>query len=191
MLYYILNNIYNNQSNIITEKHINNILLMIDNNKPNITLDLPKQKRIIKEYNKLYITDKKDIIENYKIEFKDNLIFENLIFEKKDNENLDDNSICRLDSNNIKLPLYIRNKKDGDYIILKNSNHRKKVKEIFIEKKVPSKLRKTYPLLVDSDDNIIWIPNLKKSKFCIKKEEKYDIIIRCNEREEDYESEKY
>ena len=49
------------------------------------------------------------------------------------------------------------------------------------------KKRNNYPLLVDSNNNIIWIPNIKKSKFCNKKSENYDIIIRCNERKEDYE----
>ena len=50
--------------------------------------------------------------------------------------------------------------------------------------------RNSYPLLVDSNDNILWIPNIKKSAFCIKKDEKeqnYDIIIKCEEREENYE----
>ena len=85
------------------------------------------------------------------------------------------------------MPLYLRNRKKGDYIILKGSNNRKKIKDIFIEQKIPISKRNTYPLLVDAEDNIIWIPNIKKSKFCNKKNENYDIIIRCNEREENYE----
>ena len=56
-----------------------------------------------------------------------------------------------------------------------------------VEKKLPLKKRNNYPLLVDSNNNIIWIPNIKKSKFCNKKSENYDIIIRCNESKEDYE----
>ena len=42
-------------------------------------------------------------------------------------------------------------------------------------------------ILVASNNNIIWIPGIKKSKFCSKKNEKYDIIIECKEREENYE----
>ena len=191
-IYHIMNKIYSNQSNIITEKHITNILNLIDNSKPNLTQNLPLNKVLYKEYNKIYVDKKTNKIKDYKIEFKNKLDINNLLFIKLDEVTIDDNSICRINTKDIKLPLYFRNKKDGDYIILKGSNNKKKIKEIFIEKKLPLNEREKYPLLVDSNDNIIWIPYIKKSKFCIKKDEKdknYDIIIKCNEREEKYEHE--
>lgn len=187
ILYNIMNNIYQNKNNIITDRHIQNIISLLNNTKPNIKIDLPNNKEIVKEYNKLIIKDKTSDIKNYKIEFNDKIEIENLIIEKIESEDDDSNSVCRLNSKDITLPLYIRNREDGDYIILKGSNNRKKIKEIFIEKKLPLKKRNNYPLLVDSNNNIIWIPNIKKSKFCNKKSENYDIIIRCNERKEDYE----
>ena len=187
ILYNIMNNIYQNKNNIITDRHIQNIISLLNNTKPNIKIDLPNNKEIVKEYNKLIIKDKASDIKNYKIEFNDKIEIENLIIEKIESEDDDSNSVCRLNSKDITLPLYIRNREDGDYIILKGSNNRKKIKEIFIEKKLPLKKRNNYPLLVDSNNNIIWIPNIKKSKFCNKKSENYDIIIRCNERKEDYE----
>ena len=70
ILYYIMNTIYNNESNIITEKHINSILSLINNSRPNISIDLPYNKKIIKEYNKLIIEDKIIINNDYKIELK-------------------------------------------------------------------------------------------------------------------------
>ena len=187
ILYYIINDIYNNKSNIITEKHIQSILSIINNNKPNLTIDMPQNKVLVKEYNKLYIKEKSNNITEYKIEFQDNIKINNMVFKKENIEKTDGNDICRLNSKLIKFPLYFRNKKDGDYIILKNSNIKKKLKDIFIENKIPLSKRKTYPLLVDSTDKIIWIPNIKKSNLCYKKEENYDIIIKCIEREEDYE----
>lgn len=187
ILYNVMNNIYQNKNNIITDRHIQNIISLLNNTKPNIKIDLPNNKEIVKEYNKLIIKDKTSDIKNYKIEFNDKIEIENLIIEKIESEDDDSNSVCRLNSKDITLPLYIRNREDGDYIILKGSNNRKKIKEIFIEKKLPLNKRNNYPLLVDSNNNIIWIPNIKKSKFCNKKSENYDIIIRCNERKEDYE----
>lgn len=187
ILYYIMNDIYNNESNIITEKHIQNILTMINSNKPNLSINMPQSKILVKEYNKLYI--KKNIKEEkkYKIIFENTTKIDSLEIKKVAEEESDGNNICRLNSKNIKLPLYIRNRKDGDYIILKNSNYRKKVKEIFIENKLPISKRNNYPMLVDSDDKVLWIPNMKKSNLCYKKDENYDIIIKCIEREEDYE----
>ena len=187
IVYYILNDIYQNQNNIITEKHIENIISIINNNKPNLKLDLPLEKEIIKEYDKLIIKEKEIEEKNYKIELKEKLEIKNLIIKKTNNEEKDGNEVCRINTQDIKMPLYLRNRKKGDYIILKGSNNRKKIKDIFIEQKIPISKRNTYPLLVDAEDNIIWIPNIKKSKFCNKKNENYDIIIRCNEREENYE----
>lgn len=191
-LYYILNTIYNNENNIITEKHINSILSIINSEKPNLTLDFPMNITIVKEYDKIYINKKNKIITNneYKIKFDDNITIDNLNLYKIEETDNDGNNICRLNSKEIKLPLYFRNRKDGDFIILKGNNHKKKIKEIFIEEKIPLKIRKIYPLLIDSNNNILWIPNIKKSKFCIKKDEinkNYDIIIKCNEREDEYE----
>lgn len=187
ILYYIMNDIYNNESNIITEKHIQNILTMINSNKPNLSINMPQNKILVKEYNKLYI--KKNIKEEkkYKIIFEDTTKIDSLEIKKVSEEKSDGNNICRLNSKDIKFPLYIRNRKDGDYMILKNSNYKKKIKEIFIENKLPISKRNNYPLLVDSDDKVLWIPNMKKSNLCYKKDENYDIIIKCIEREEDYE----
>ena len=186
-IYYIMNDKYNNKSNIISDKLVDNILNIVNSRKPNRSLNIPQNKILIKEYNKLYI--KENIKENkdYKIKFENNLKINNLFFNKLDLERLDNNSICRLNSKDITLPLYFRNRKDGDYIILKGSNIKKKIKDIFIEKKIPMRERKDFPLLVDSNNNILWIPNIKKSKFCIKLSENnqnYDIIIKCEEREE-------
>lgn len=187
ILYYIMNDVYNNESNIITEKHIQNILTMINSNKPNLSINMPQSKILVKEYNKLYI--KKNIKEEkkYKIIFENTTKIDSLEIKKVSEEESDGNNICRLNSKDIKFPLYIRNRKDGDYMILKNSNYKKKIKEIFIENKLPISKRNNYPLLVDSDDKVLWIPNMKKSNLCYKKDENCDIIIKCIEREEDYE----
>ena len=88
------------------------------------------------------------------------------------------NNVCRIDSNEISMPLYIRTRKFGDKMFLKKLNGYKKVKDIFIDCKVPVKERDKWPIVVDSQDRIIWIPGLKKSKFTKLKNEKYDIIIK-------------
>jgi len=49
--------------------------------------------------------------------------------------------------------------------------------------KIPVKRRDLWPIVVDSNDEIIWIPGLKKSKFDKEKNAKYDIILRYFEEE--------
>jgi len=123
--------------------------------------------------------------DNYKLPLKEiNIINNYHIIKKIDKTEKNGNNICKLNSENIKLPLFIRNRKNGDIIYQLGLNGKKKVKEVFIENKVPLNLRDTYPILVDSDDNILWIPNLKKSKFNSKRDEFYDIILKYCEKEE-------
>ena len=186
ILYNILNNYYNNKDNIVTEKHINNILNMINNQKPNLTINLPKNNVCIKEYNYLYL-QKQEEKNNFKIKINNKIEKDNYIIKKINNTEEDGNNICRLNSKNIKLPIYIRNRKKGDYIELKGTNGKKKIKDIFIDEKIPISLRNNYPILVDNNDNILWIPNIKKSKFNIQKDKFCDIILKYCEKEENNE----
>ena len=81
------------------------------------------------------------------------------------------------------MPLYVRNRYDGDTIEVKNLNGKQKVKKIFIDNKISNSKRSIWPIVCDSDNNILWIPGLKKSKFDKKNEELYDIIIKYEEEE--------
>lgn len=185
LLYKFLNTYYQNKTNIIKEKHIQNIINLINNNKPNLTINLPNNTIAKKSYNYLYIEQKNTPYNNnYKFELTNYNTINNIIIKKINNTAENGNNICKLNSQNISLPLYIRNRKTSDYIETKGLNGKKKIKEIFIENKIPKHLRDTYPILVDSNDQIIWLPNLKKSKFNTQKDEFYDIILKYCEKEE-------
>jgi len=185
IIYYILNTIYNNKENTIKEKHIDNILDLIKNDKPNLTINLPQNIYIKKEYDTLNFEKKLTNDNNYKIELEQDIIINNHYISIIQKSDTNGNDICRLNTDTIKLPLYLRNKKDGDYIEVLGLNGKKKVKDIFIEKKIPTSLRNNYPILVDANDTILWIPNIKKSKFNIKNTEKCDIILKyCETRKE-------
>ena len=190
ILFYILSNIYKNKANIIKEKHIEEIIKIATSNKPNQEINLPNNYIAKKRYNYIYITKKINNKENYKIKIEKMIKINNIIIKKVNNIETDGNDVCRLNSADIKLPLYIRNKKNGDYINVLGLNGTKKIKDIFIEKKIPIDERDNYPLLVDANDNILWIPNIKKSKYNVKKDELYDIILTSyKEREEQNEKE--
>ena len=185
ILYKYLNNYYDNKTNIIKKSHIESIIKIIQNKKPNIKLNLPQNKIIKKTYNNLTIENniKPKKIE-YKILLKDKNIINNHIIEKIEDSELDGNDICRLNSKEIKLPLYIREKREKDFIYPKGTGGKKKIKEILIEKKIPKDERNGYPLLIDSENNILWVPNLKKTKFNKQKKDFCDIILRYRKKEE-------
>lgn len=58
------------------------------------------------------------------------------------------------DYDRIETSLHIRTKKSGDYIVLKNGS--KKLKDYFIDEKIPRDKRETIPLLADGN-RILWI----------------------------------
>ena len=185
LLYKWLNNYYQNKPNIIKEQHIEDILTLTKNNKPSLTINLPLNIIARKSYDYLYLENNQNTKQSkYKLPLKDINIIGDIIIKKIDSTKTNGNDICKLNSSNLKLPLYIRNRIPGDYIETMGLNGKKKIKEIFIENKIPKHLRDNYPILVDSLDQIIWIPNLKKSKFNSQKDEFYDIILKYCEKEE-------
>ena len=50
--------------------------------------------------------------------------------------------------------------------------------DIFIDAKIKSSDRESWPIVLDSSDNIVWIPGIKKSKLDKKNDEEYDIILK-------------
>ena len=163
---------------LINDNHINEILKMIESDKPNIELELPNMK-IVKEYDKLLFNDIGISSYDYKEELKNEVKTPLGLIQLIDKDAQDtSNNIIRINSKDIKLPLYVRNRKDGDKISVKNLNGSKKVSDIFIDNKVSKRYRDIYPIIVDSNDKIIFIPGIKKSNLDIPINEEYDIIIK-------------
>jgi tRNA(Ile)-lysidine synthase len=67
---------------------------------------------------------------------------------------------------------------------IKNFCGHKKIKDIFINEKIGVKDRLNQPVVVDSNDNIIWLPGIKKSLFDSQEDGKYDIILEYGLRKE-------
>ena len=84
----------------------------------------------------------------------------------------------RLDSKEITLPLKVRTRKKGDVMTLKNVKGSKKVKDIFIDEKIPLEKRNIWPVVTDAKGVILWVPGLKKSNFDKNNNEFYDIIYK-------------
>jgi tRNA(Ile)-lysidine synthase len=67
------------------------------------------------------------------------------------------------DYDKIKGALKVRNRRDGDYIYPSGMSGKKKLKDYFIDKKVPREERDTKALLVLGSE-VLWIPNLRDTK---------------------------
>lgn len=165
----------------IEDKHIEIIMDLLYSKKSNSYVILPNGYIGEKSYNEFrIIKDTKN--ESYNLEFNEKISLNNgiqLIKENKSNDT--SNNTIRLNSKELAMPLYVRNKKDGDKIAVKNLSGTKKVKDIFIDSKIVMSKRQSWPILVDSNNTVIWVPGLKKSNFDKKIDDNYDIIIRYKE----------
>lgn len=111
----------------------------ISNNK-NIELELGSETKIDKNFSlKSRIVDRADFSFNNKLNHS------------------------AFDFDKLNLPLKIRNRLPGDKFIPLGMDGNKKVKDILIDQKVPIFLRERTPLIVDEQDNIIWLAPYKIS----------------------------
>ncbi len=179
ILYSILNDFYNDDLILLNDKHIDLILKTIHSKKANIFVNLPNDVIASKIYNILEFRRVSELICGYEIEFDRFVTLPNN-HKIEEIPEVDDNSnnICRLDSSEISLPLIVRTRRLGDKIKVKGLDGTKKIKDIFIDRKMPIKDRDIWPIVVDSKGNVVWIPGIKKSVFDKNKNENYDIILK-------------
>ena len=176
---YILEDIYKEDLMIINNKHVDLIMDLIYSKKANSKVCLPHNIEVNKNYEKVSFSKEIKEVIDYNIELTTlNKLPNNHIIRIVDEEESNNNYVCRIDLDDVKLPLYIRTRKLGDKMNLKKIDGSKKIKDIFIDCKIPKDERDTWPIVVDSLDKIIWIPGVKKSKYSKLKSEKYDIIIK-------------
>jgi tRNA(Ile)-lysidine synthase len=71
-------------------------------------------------------------------------------------------AVC-FDAEALCYPLQIRSRKAGDRMQVDGLNGSKKVKDIFIDDKVPASRREVTPILTDGEDTLLWIPGIRRS----------------------------
>lgn len=179
IIYTILEKIYGDDLLIIGDVHVELIFDLINSNRSNSIVHLPNNVIVIKAYNELSFSYDEDIHTEYEIEIQKIVNLPNgkiieKIYDTQDNSN----NVIRLNSKEISLPLYVRNRRDGDKMEVKGLNGSKKISDIFIDSKIKSNDRATWPVVLDSQNTIVWLPGLKKSKLDKKSTEEYDIILR-------------
>ena len=156
-----------NQKNIeFNRNKIDEINSLIKSNGTK-KIDLDKTYRIVKDYTHLYIEVKKEdcVINNNVIQLKipSEQIFDNFKIHINIAENLD---IPKKKNQYLLDALYndiieVRYRKEGDRIFL-DENHSKKVKEVFIDQKIPKNIRDRLPIFL-YNNKIFWIYNVKKA----------------------------
>ena len=173
-----ISSFYQDDLILINDRHLDLVESLINSKRSNAKVNLPNDVEVVKSYNILSIRRNPNLLSSYEIEVSDEIILPNghkLV--KLDSVKGNSNNIIKLSSKDISLPLIVRTRKLGDVIAIKGGGH-KKIKDIFIDSKIPYADRDLWPIVVDSHGRIVFVPGLKKSKFDKTNNEFYDIILR-------------
>ena len=144
-----------NPSYKITYKQSNEIVKILRSNKPNVCVTCEQGKVIIeKTYDQVIVRENKDI-DGYKFFIKNRQVVDNKFFyanllSDTTNRNINDSDF----------PLTIRTYQKGDSYLIKD--YQVQVRRLFIDWKMPLLLRKIWPLVVNKDGVIIYIPRYRK-----------------------------
>ena len=142
--YYLIDNLYKKIS--IKKSRIEDIIKKIDSNKPNIILANYDDITFYKEYNLLVIEEnKKEYC--YKIEDIKNIKISDDYYISDKGKKLE-----RVIASKEQFPLYLRNYQGND----------KKINRIFIDKKIPLRERKNWPIIVDKFGGLLLVIGIKK-----------------------------
>lgn len=158
-------------------KHIYDICNLAKNNSGKV-IDLPNKIYAENIYGDIYIKERiinnnihvkqeikinKDDIDGKKIAFQNNIIEFSLV-NNDSSLNLKQNILIRyFDFDKINNFISLRNRKNGDKISPLGMSGSKKLKDIFIDMKIPKEERDSVPLLC-FDENISWIVGLRVSE---------------------------
>ena len=153
-LYLILKDVMHPQ--LISYSLINEIKHQIHSVKPNIQMNLPVNYLFIKEYDNIYIIDK-DKIKGYHYVFNEFVLFGCEHFHLLENGHINEGVYLSKDD----YPITIRTMKEGDSIM--TSAGTKKLSRLFINAKIPALKRKTWPVVLNKDQNIILVPHIAKN----------------------------
>jgi tRNA(Ile)-lysidine synthase len=165
----ILNYLYKERPTSLSAIHIDQVFSLIHHHEPSGKLDFPNGLKVIRSYIQLSFQFQHTIAEPYlfKVFEPGTVKLPNGGFIKIDHI---DGSVSDTQHNtalfneaSIKWPLIIRTRKQGDRMTLKGTKGSRKLKDIFIDQKVPIQNRDTWPVVTDRDNFIIWLPNLKRS----------------------------
>lgn len=151
------------------ETNYNKIQMINDflsKNLANGLLELGNNIILKTQYNNFSFVPKKEKKDfSYQIDDFGLYEFENFsIYLTKNNQKTEDN-LLKICYNDLVLPIVVRNRKNGDTLNMPFGQ--KKLKDFFIDKKIPMELRDTLPVVVNGNGVILGVPGILNTKFNI------------------------
>lgn len=158
----IINYICDCNGILSNDNKICDILALIESDKPNLTYDLNGEYQFVKSYNSCWINKKESLSTTTKtINLNEKILFSNKCFSLSEDALYNDDFLKI--SKDEPLPLTIRNRQNGDKLIIGNGH--KKLKDFLIDKKVPMQERDNLIIVTNNENEIIWVLGYYKKKY--------------------------
>lgn len=159
-----INKLKGNLKNI-SSSHILSIDEMLNSGKASGTITIPDSLVVVKGYDIFSITD--EISENFNFNYEIPTLglwklsgSLEISIEETDYELKHDNNTEFFDKDMVKFPIVVRSFEPGDRFYPLGMDSQKKVKNFFIDEKVPRFYRKRIPLFL-SDGKIFWVGGMR------------------------------
>ena len=170
------------------------ILRWIQKGQPNSQFNLPNTYSIFRRYEELTVEKESKLVDNNSVfelvmnewcQISDN---EYLGFFEKEKFKADEASrFITVNAKDIDLPLRASHRKEGDRMTLRGKlKQSKKIKDIFIDQKIPLEKRNHAWIIRDISNKIIWLVTYKESAYSVepnKEKEQYIIAFHIKRRE--------
>lgn len=167
----ILNYLYYELPKNLSYVHEEQFFTLLKGMNGNVKIDFPSGLKLKRTYRKMTFCFSSEQTQNFcyykTVEVAGEIKLPNGITvtaEYTDTPNMhsEANYICKKDS--VVLPLHIRTRQIGDRMSWKGLEGSKKVKDIFIDAKIPLNQRDNWPILTDNNGEILWVIGLKKGQ---------------------------
>lgn len=165
----ILNYLYEELPKDLSYVHEAHLFALIESDKSNAWIDFPFQLKVEKSYGNLsfyfshqypHLSPIREVLSiPGEIELPDGSVIKASL---SDEANHEDTNFFYCDAEQVALPLHIRTRQPGDRMRWKGLNGSKKLKDIFIDEKISPKERDKWPIVVDNNNEILWLIGLKK-----------------------------
>lgn len=164
----ILNYLYKKQPDQLSYLHETEFFKLIRGNRSNAVLDFPRGMQVEKSYDHISFSfDKKEEEMNFgfhlevpgKIQLPGGTQIEGFY----SNQPAQDTYSFSLKVTPAMLPLVVRNRRNGDRMVWQGLNGSRKLKDLFIDEKIPRNKRDSWPVITDASGRILWLPGLRKA----------------------------
>jgi len=84
----------------------------------------------------------------------------------------------------VRLPLFVRNRRRGDRFQPLGAPGRRKLQDLFVDRKVPRGERDRVPVVVDSEGHVVWVVGVAVSERCrVRSPEDAVLLLKQRKRE--------